>query len=168
MSPNNSGIYPQHFVSITKNSKCDVKQHMHCLLQVLLPFLTKRVKFTGETDSSIIFSGKGNPTLISSRDERDRKLLNKFLLCINFIESAYSITKNCVPFYGRFWHPSTGCWSTKKCRKIIQIVNLMNKEWCIVTSTLCVCENITPLQLISTSVQETLKKSIKSLNFCKN
>lgn len=40
----------------------------------------------------------------------------------------------------------------------------MNKEWCIVTSTLCVCENITPLQLISASVQETLKKSIKSLN----
>lgn len=40
----------------------------------------------------------------------------------------------------------------------------MNKEWCIVTSTLCVFENIKPLQLISTSVQETLKKSIKSLN----
>lgn len=77
---------------------------MHCLLQVLLPFLTKRVKFTGETDSSIIFSGKGNPTLISSRDERDRKLLNKFLnkflLCINFIESALYHKELCAILWG--------------------------------------------------------------------
>lgn len=85
--------------------------------------------------------------------------------CVLILLKVHSITKNCVPFYGGFWHPSTGCWRTKKCRKVIQIVNVMNlKEWCIVTSTLCVWENITPLQLISTSVQETLKKSIKSLN----
>lgn len=69
MSPNNSGIYPQHFVSITKNSKCDVKQHMHCLLQVLLSFLTKdhkanvlslrgngfKYNFSGEGESNVNF-----------------------------------------------------------------------------------------------------------------